>query len=97
MDLCSNTSISLVLYPAVSLLVTHTTLCGCTAKPWAEQQLELSCKPVSTDPLEVWALGEWIHLMLQRWQRWPMLQGGCTLGVLLQLRPQLWLIFPFQL
>lgn len=41
------------LHPAVrvALLVTHTTLCGCTAKPWAEQQLEF-------DPLEVWTLEE---------------------------------------
>lgn len=63
MDLCSNMSIGLMLHLAVqvSLLVRHTILCGCTAKPWAEQQLELSCKPVSTDPLKVWALEEWIH------------------------------------
>lgn len=36
-------SIGLMLHLAVrvALLVTHTTLCGCTAKPWAEQQLDL--------------------------------------------------------
>lgn len=42
----------------VALLVTHTTLRGCTAKPWAEQQLELPFKPMSTDPLEAWTLEE---------------------------------------
>lgn len=53
----------------------------------------LARKPMSTDPLAVRILEAWIRseAVVLGGQRWRVLPGGCTLGVPLWLRLQLWL------
>lgn len=87
MDLCSDMSIGFILQSEWHCLL--------QTPPCVVVQPNLGLS--SSLSLILLKSGRWKSESIPMLQRWPKQRGGCTLGVLLQLRPQLWLTLPFQL